>query len=331
MRREPTLSIRLLWPFARVVLITGTALDRVGLSPEDFADPDARISRRLAFEAAAAFQAVSPTMGLRAAEHFEVGDFEVLEYAARSERTLGDALGCLARYHRLIDESTDLVVYTERDQALMEFRLDDPTFQPSVVNDFIVAAALAFSRRNVAVYEPPLEVRLAHEKPSYAEEYEQAFGAPVVYGARFNTIVIRKSRLSVPMQRPNPVLAELFERRARRLLDDLRKGRDVSGRVREELTKSLRGGGVSMRETSRRLAMSPATLRRRLQEEHQTFSGILDEARRQLAEYYLSEPRLTVTEISFLLGFRSVAAFGRAFKRWKGLSPVAYRERPALT
>jgi AraC-like DNA-binding protein len=73
--------------------------------------------------------------------------------------------------------------------------------------------------------------------------------------------------------------------------------------------------------------MSVATLRRRLEEESITFSGIVDDVRQGLSKQYLGDQALSVTEIAFLLGFSSVTAFGRAFKRWTGVSPVAFRAK----
>ena len=51
----------------------------------------------------------------------------------------------------------------------------------------------------------------------------------------------------------------------------------------------------------------------------------------RLAELQLRDQALSVTEIAFLLGFSNVTAFGRAFKRWTGVSPVAYRGRTSET
>ena len=45
------------------------------------------------------------------------------------------------------------------------------------------------------------------------------------------------------------------------------------------------------------------------------------------ATRYLNEQALTVSEVAFLLGFSSGAAFHRAFRRWTGASPAAYREK----
>jgi AraC-like DNA-binding protein len=76
------------------------------------------------------------------------------------------------------------------------------------------------------------------------------------------------------------------------------------------------------------MAMSVATLRRRLEAEGTTHSEILDRVRSDLAMLYLSESRLSVREIAFLLGYSQSRAFHNAFRRWSdGSTPVDYRTR----
>lgn len=65
----------------------------------------------------------------------------------------------------------------------VQWHLEEP-------NDFAIATALAFSRRNTARYEAPIEVQLAHAKPAHAAEYEPLVEAPVRFGAPCNAIVI---------------------------------------------------------------------------------------------------------------------------------------------
>ena len=106
----------------------------------------------------------------------------------------------------------------------------------------------------------------------------------------------------------------------------LQKMRDVQGlveRVRVEVAGQLCAGNVNMRTASRRLGL--ATLRRRLEEQGTTFSEILDNLRRGLAEEHLSGASPTVSEVAFQLGFSNVRAFGRAFRRRTGKTPTEYR------
>jgi AraC-like DNA-binding protein len=81
-----------------------------------------------------------------------------------------------------------------------------------------------------------------------------------------------------------------------------------------------------MKVTAERLAMSEATLRRRLQDEGTTFANVLGEVRRVLALNYLREPSNRLSDIATKLGYGSATAFDRAFRRWTGATPSRYRD-----
>jgi AraC-like DNA-binding protein len=75
-----------------------------------------------------------------------------------------------------------------------------------------------------------------------------------------------------------------------------------------------------------KLATSPRTLERRLKEHSVSYRDLVNETRKHYATGYLQAGRGSVTEIAFLLGYSEVSAFNRAFKRWTGLTPLAYRQ-----
>jgi AraC-like DNA-binding protein len=83
-----------------------------------------------------------------------------------------------------------------------------------------------------------------------------------------------------------------------------------------------------MASTARKLAMSVATLRRRLQEEGTTYAAVLDAVRYDLAGKYVVDTGVTTSDVAFLLGFRDVSSFSKAFRRWTGgLTWVKFRDR----
>ncbi len=326
---EPTLSIRFAWPFARLLwndALTQTLIDDLGVDLAVFGDPDARLPRGVVMRALerAVTLVGDPLIGLRAGQLVEVGEFDVLEYAARSAASFREALMVMARYHRIMMEGVQVSLTVEQDLALWRFRPSDGLVLPAAANDYIVAVSLAFSRRNLSAYVPPLEVRLMHERTAYAAEYERFLETRVVFGAPHNTMVMHESWLAVPMRSGNPSLAVAFEARAQLILDRLQAKDSLAARVREGLLPELRAG-PSMTATARRLGMGVATLRRRLEEEGATYSTIVDDVRRELSQHHLAETGPTISEIAFLLGFSDVRAFGRAFRRWTGVSPSEYR------
>jgi AraC-like DNA-binding protein len=79
------------------------------------------------------------------------------------------------------------------------------------------------------------------------------------------------------------------------------------------------------------MAMSPRTLQRQLKEQGMDFKKLVADTRRRFAQSYLGNRRNTLTEIAFLLGYSEVSAFNRAFKRWTGSTPLAYRSQAVST
>jgi AraC-like DNA-binding protein len=324
-----TLSVRLLWPVARVLSEPGSAhLPRFpGIELENFGNPEARFPHDVVMRALEACSGPSgdPLIGLRAGEQFDQADFDILEYAARATSNFGQAMAVVARYLRVMHEAIEARVVVEDGHAMWRVRTTDGVRQPPAANDYIVACAIAFSRRNVAVPAAPVEIWLAHSRPAYASEYERRYQTKVRFDAPCNAIVMAPSRLEAPMRHSSPELSGAFEVQVQRMLDKLRHSDGLPGRVRWEVADQLRAGSASMEKTARKLAMGVTTLRRKLEEEGTTFSDIVDELRKELAERHLAGSHSSVSEIAFLLGFSDVRAFGRAFRRWKGQSPTEFR------
>jgi AraC-like DNA-binding protein len=119
-----------------------------------------------------------------------------------------------------------------------------------------------------------------------------------------------------------------FERHAQCLFSRLRRDDTVAGRAREAMVAELQSGDPSMEVIARKMAMSVATLRRRLEDEGTSHRQLLDEVRCGLAKRYLLEGNLAISEVAFLLGFAHVTAFYKAFRRWMdGATPAQYRTR----
>jgi AraC-like DNA-binding protein len=76
-----------------------------------------------------------------------------------------------------------------------------------------------------------------------------------------------------------------------------------------------------MSEIARMLGMSQRSLARRLSSEGLNFSELLDNLRADLADRYLAEESLSITQIAWLLGYQEVSALTHAFRRWTGTTP----------
>jgi len=96
--------------------------------------------------------------------------------------------------------------------------------------------------------------------------------------------------------------------------------------VRGAIQESLTGHRPTTEEVARRLHISSRTLQRRLQDAGSSFQRVLDEARHQMARYYLSNSVLELNEAAYLLGYEDANSFVRAFRGWEGIPPGHWRE-----
>jgi AraC-like DNA-binding protein len=91
--------------------------------------------------------------------------------------------------------------------------------------------------------------------------------------------------------------------------------------VENAIAPLLPHGKARAAEIARRLGLSQRTFSRRLSLEGLTFSEAVEHVRRDLAEQYLADQGLSISQIAWLLGYQEVSAFTHAFKRWTGNTP----------
>jgi AraC-like DNA-binding protein len=104
----------------------------------------------------------------------------------------------------------------------------------------------------------------------------------------------------------------------------------TSEQVRRQLRASLPAQWLSENDVATRIHMTPRTMRRRLDEEGTRFRAIVEQLRYQMARQFLSTSQLDCVDIALLLGYSEASAFSRAFRRWSGQSPDAWRSAQVL-
>jgi AraC-like DNA-binding protein len=178
-----------------------------------------------------------------------------------------------------------------------------------------------------AAIEWPRAMHFRHAEPAWRAEYERIFRAPVVFGSRWNAMLIDPRFLTLRQPPVNRYVFGVLSERAEALLRELENARTARGRVESQLMRILHTGQASMNAIAAKMATSPRTLQRNLKAEGVTFEQVLDELRCKLALTYLDGKRVSVNETAYLVGFSEPAAFSRAFKRWTGQSPRARAAR----
>lgn len=323
-------SIRVVWAFLRYLAAHPKGRELLQGTPGDssLVDPDLRIplSDAASMLEAAIRHTGDHAIGLHAATYFEPGDRDLLESAARSCATLKSALECTIRYIRLISDEATFSLDCTIDQAAFCRHSAAQGAALRVSSDFAMLDLVQFLRRNCTITESDYVVEFSHTEPNYANEYRRLCACQIRFGAGRNALVFRRDQLGLPMKAHCPVLAQAFAHRADEKLSHLTDAQSVTYRVRKFVTEHLSSGQLTMGWAARSLGLSPPTLRRYLESEGTTFSHIIEEVRREVAERELCSRR-SVGEVAFSLGFSTTSAFARAFKRWHDMLPTEYRGR----
>jgi AraC-like DNA-binding protein len=303
--------------------------ERWGIDPRALGDDaTVRLPYALVLELQELFVDVlgDPSAPLRAGQRLQRGDYELLEYLCASCNTLGESIACLGRYYPLlIDAEHWLVVEGERAEA--RFRIRQELAAPDAFHEFALASNFTMSILHLELEgaQMPLEVCFAHAAPSYAALFPQVFLAPVRFECGYNALVFPASMLRQPMAEADPILHAALTRLADQELGALSSRSAFPGLVREAIEEEL-AEGASLERVASRLRLSESALRGKLRQHGTSYSTLLDDLRRQRASRALRQSRDSVSEIAYALGFKNPPAFTRAFRRWFGVTPLAYRD-----
>jgi AraC-like DNA-binding protein len=270
-----------------------------------------------------------PGLGFETGKHVRPRAYQVLGYAILSSGTLGEAIDRLTRFEKLVGNLGRTDWHHQGESVALHWQC--PINGPP--RRFVVEAAVTgwvtFARQLVDEDPPsPDHVCFTHGPPSETQRYEDWFQCPVHFRADFDGVVFPAHLLDHPLAGADPGLNELMEREARQLLADYDIKANLINAVRRQIYRRLAGGEPAMEDVAAELGVSARTLQHRLRQQGVTFQEVLDGLRRSLAELYLRDEALSLTEIALLLGFAEQSSFTRAFRRWRGMSPAAWRRSP---
>lgn len=163
--------------------------------------------------------------------------------------------------------------------------------------------------------------------PADVRPYQDFFGGEVLFNAPVTRLAFDHSYLTLPLRKSDPALAELLDKQAEQLLQQVSQVPAAVDAWRRTLVPLIREGSTSLAALAKAHHSSPRTLQRRLSEQGTSFQQLLDDTRRHLAEGHLKDAKLDLAEIALLLGYSEQSAFTRAFRAWTGLPPAQWRKQ----
>ncbi len=268
-----------------------------------------------------------PAFALGFGELVHPTTFHALGVALLSSANIRAFCERLVRYYTFIT-SNETILLHELEEGLQVQLIPKPNVERSRVYPSLVQGSFStyvqwlrsMYRRDYA----PAKVWFTFKRPTDVARFEDYFGCECEFEKEVDALFINQDDLDVPLPAANAELARMHDEVVVKFLAKMDE-KDLVRRVHAQIIARLPSGNCSKPAVAQALNMSVRTLHNRLSLEGTSYQDILVDTRRELAEQYMEQQNLSVSEIAYTLGFSDCSNFSRAFQRWTGRSPTQYR------
>ena len=167
----------------------------------------------------------------------------------------------------------------------------------------------------------------AHPQPAHADEYRRMFSPVLRFDAPATALHFDARVLQAAVGMDAARLKAFLRDAPQSIFLKQVVASGLSDRVRRHCRTALDQGSAAptLAVLAAALQLSAATLRRRLEDEGSSWGQLKDEVRRDLALHLLAAGHMSVGDIAARLGFNDASTFYRAFRKWTGSAPGAWR------
>lgn len=298
----------------------------VGLDLDLFGDPENTISfaamGRLLKQCA--MRARCPHFGLLVGQRMGPASLGIIGQLLQHLPDVGSALRGLILNLHLHDRGAVPVLSVEQGRAMLCYAI----FQQGVegtdqIYDGAIAIIFNIMRALCGPAWLPTEVLFSHRRPGDIGPYRRFFSAPLRFDMEQTGLTFPATWLDHPLPGADPDRQHQLEQQIA-ALENLDSG-DLTGQLRRTLRILLVTHRSSLEQVAQLFSMRGRTLNRRLRAQGTTFQKLVDEIRYEIARQLLENTRLSIGQIAVILDYGDAPSFTRAFRRWSGTAPAAWR------
>ena len=265
-----------------------------------------------------------PHFGLLIGQRAALASLGPLEELAQHAPDVETALRAMIQHHPVHDRASTVSLLVDNGVATIQYALYEPDVAGiEQICDGSIAIICNVMRALCGSTWAPAEVLFSHSRPADITPYRRFFRAQLRFDMDQTALVFPRHWLRTPLPNPNTELHQSLEQR----LTDLLSGNpdDILSELRRIVRAQFAAGRKSREHIAEHLSLHRRTFNRRLKEHGINFRQLLQEVRFEYAKQLLSNTRTKITDIATTLGYSDASAFSRAFRRWSGMTPAAWR------
>jgi len=273
-------------------------------------------------------EALGPGFSIRVGQEMKMDDYGVLGMSWKTCSKAGEIFERCERYFKLLSDTYVFKVSKEGHISRVYLYRDAYRHGIALSNQATFSATVVVLQAMTEHPIYPVEVAFKHTAPTDLSGYQEAFQCPVLFNQADNYMAYRTEDLERRTAKADrSINAFLLER-----VEEETKGIEVGQHkittdVEQLIQEALPSGIPGIGEIGKHMGMSGRTLTRRLSEQGFTFRTLVRQTQERIARELLLDPARSIGEIAYQTGFSEQSAFNRAFKRWTGDSPTAFRRK----
>lgn len=258
-------------------------------------------------------------------------DHGPLGYAVQAAPDVRQALTTFNRFFNVLGPlARSLVV--EQDDTARWIATNILSTGPArrVAAEEMLAGNITLLRLITGTTFPLEEVWIDYDPGAAISFYEELMACPVRINMPGVEMRFHRDLLATPLTNTDSATERECIELCQQRVVQIDSATGIKGSVQRIILENI-GEKITLGAISRRLNMSPRSMRRALSREGTSFQSIQDDVRRSLAESYMMTSDLGIDEIGYLLGFTDASNFRNAFKKWTGTAPGAFQRRHAAS
>ncbi|ANQ23770.1 hypothetical protein BA893_19225 [Vibrio natriegens] len=277
----------------------------------------------------AAYETQNDNFGLWLGNMYAPEELGIWGYVGLTSNTLRDALHNMVDFFPYYQGKSSLKLSSYQGKISIEYTLLDGSILSKRHDaELTLGIIMNVIRRACGSNWSPLEVHFKHPAPQAWREHSRAFNSEIYFNQIENAIILEPTDLNRPMPGADPHLLQILIQSFKSLwlMQPLAKT-SLTERVKSTIVDVLPNEIPKLENIADNMNMPSWTLKRKLKQENRTFSSLLDEVRKELADNYLMTSELSMSQISEKLGYKETSSFSHSFSRWYDCSPKDWRSK----
>ncbi|MCY1390254.1 Urease operon transcriptional activator [compost metagenome] len=317
----------LLGPLHERGIDTGELLDSLGIAPEILHCPSARLPASLYRSLAARVVAIlDDEFYGQDSRRMKIGSARMLCATSVHCRILGQALAHMTQFFNLLLE--DFVCELACDGELCRLLIHEtpgPRTPRLLAHEYLLFTLYSHACWLVGRRIPLLSVDFSFAELPRGADYCALLEAPLRFAQDATALSFERTCLELPVIRDSQAVDEYTRDIGGHVIRKYRDSTGLAAHIRRTLRALPYAEWPDFACVAQGLHMTQSTLRRRLEEEGQSFRLIKDQLRKDMALEYLDRSVKSVSDIAAELGFAEPSALYRAFRKWTGVSLAEHR------